>query len=44
MVTGHQMRRNCYTLELDPKYVQVMVDRMRTLDPLVDIFKNGERY
>ena len=44
MVTGHQMRRNCYTMELDPKYVQVMIDRMRAMDPLVDIFKNGERY
>lgn len=44
MVTAHQMRRNTYTLELDPKYVQVMVDRMRALDPLLDIFKNGEPY
>ena len=44
MVTAHQMRRNTYTLELDPKYVQVMVDRMRALDPLIDIFRNGEPY
>lgn len=44
MVTAHQMRRNCHTLELDPKYVQVMVDRMRALDPMLDIYKNGEKY
>lgn len=44
MVTGHQMRRNVYALELDPRYVQVCVDRMRALDPLIDIFKNGVRY
>lgn len=44
MVTGHQLRRNCYTLELDPRYVQVMADRMRALDPLMDITRNGEKY
>lgn len=44
MVTAHQMRRNCYSLELDPRYVQVGVDRMRALDPLLTIYKNGEIY
>lgn len=44
MVCAHQMRRNCYICEMDPRYVQVMVDRMRALDPLLDIYKNGEKY
>lgn len=44
MVTGHQLKRNTYLLELDPRYVHITVDRMRTLDPTLMITKNGEPY
>lgn len=41
MVASEQMNRRCRMMELDPKYCQVIVDRMKTLDPTLLVKKNG---
>ncbi len=44
MVAAHQLGRKCYGMELDPKYCQVIIDRMRALDGTIEIRRNGELY
>jgi 16S rRNA G966 N2-methylase RsmD len=44
MVAAYQLNRKCYGMELDPKYCQVIVDRMIKLDQSLEVKRNGEPY
>jgi site-specific DNA-methyltransferase (adenine-specific) len=44
MVACEQTGRKARIIEYDPKYCQVIVDRMLKLDPTLKIKKNGEDY
>ncbi len=44
MVASHQLGRKCYGMELDPKYCQVIVDRMMQLDESLKVTVNGKKY
>lgn len=39
MVAAHQLNRKCYGMEISPQYCQVIIDRMRKLDPDIVIKK-----
>ena len=41
MVSCHEMHRKAFLMELDEKYCQVILDRMRKIDPDLIILKNG---
>jgi DNA modification methylase len=41
MVAAHQIKRKCYGMELDPKYCDVIVNRMKALDTNLIIKRNG---
>jgi len=44
MVACHQMGRKAYLVEFDPKYCQIIIDRMLKFDPTIEIKRNGEKY
>lgn len=43
-LASQQLNRKCYGMELDPKYCQVIIDRMLKLNPNLDVHINGNKY
>ncbi len=41
MVAAHQLKRRCFGMEIEPKYCQVIIDRMKKLAPDIVITRNG---
>jgi len=44
MLAAEQLGRVCYGVELDPKYCQVIIDRMHSFNPTLSIKINGKEY
>ena len=44
MIAAQQINRKCYGMEIDPKYCQMIIDRMLKLDPSLEVKRNGEPY
>ena len=44
IVASHKLSKNCFAMELDPKYCQIIIDRMLKLEPSIKIKKNGKEY
>lgn len=44
MVAAHGLNRICYGIEIEPKYCQVIINRMLKLEPGIEIKINGKTY
>lgn len=44
MVACEQLKRKARVIEFDPRYVQVIIDRMLKINPDIEIKKNGQKY
>ena len=44
MLATHQLKRKCYGMELEPKYCQVIIDRMQKLDSSIKVKINSKEY
>jgi len=44
MIVAEQLKKICYGMELDPKYCQIIIDRMRKFDSNIKVKINNKEY
>ena len=44
LIASEKLKRKCYTMELDPRYCDVIVKRFNDLFPDIEILRNGEAF
>jgi DNA modification methylase len=44
MLAAHKTKRKCFAMELEPKFCQLVIDRMRKHEPTIEVKRNGKQF